>query len=598
MKCCRIIKKYENWMLTLIVMAINVLFMEILFDFYYDLNDDSLMHDIMSGVYSGIPDGHNMQTLYPLGVLIAMCYKMYRAIPWYGLFLCLCQFGCFYLIGVRLCSLRDDMVQSDSSKTFVSKILRLLMLSLFQWGIWLPHFINIQYTITCAMLSAAAVFLFMTTAEGLSTRQFIIKNIPCVLLVIVAYMLRTEMLLLMFPFICLAGLYRLTGEKRVFAKENLIRYGSVMGIMLAGMLFSSVLDHMAYSSPEWKDFRSFFDARTTIYDFYPELISDDGYSDVLAQLGVGAPQKILLDMYDYALDDTIDTGFLTKLADYATSKLRASKDWVAIARDQIYAYFYRTTHMDDAPYNIIVFWAYAGVFAAGCLTCRKNQYTFLWQIVLLAAVRSAIWMFILMRGRYPGRITHSLYLIEFSLLTAMFARMYRDLRDCGKTAGIVVRYGMPVSFILLTAGLLTMRIPGMRGDQDMRSGINAGWYEIDAYCREHEDNFYFEDVFSVVQFSRRMFEKTDNRYANYDYMGGWMCKSPLYYEKLRQYDIDSVQDALLNRDNVYLIMSDQSISDSGVGWIEDYYRSGNIEVKVEQADIIGDSYLVLRIVEQ
>ena len=75
------------------------------FDFYYDLNDDTMMLDIMAGAYSGTPDGHNMQTLYPLGAVIPLCYRVWGSVPWYGLFLCLCQFGCFWLAAVRLCAL-------------------------------------------------------------------------------------------------------------------------------------------------------------------------------------------------------------------------------------------------------------------------------------------------------------------------------------------------------------------------------------------------------------------------------------------------------------------------------------------------------------
>ena len=59
------------------------------FDFYYDLNDDTMMLDIMAGAYSGTPDGHNMQTLYPLGAVIALCYRYGGRFPGTGFF-CAC----------------------------------------------------------------------------------------------------------------------------------------------------------------------------------------------------------------------------------------------------------------------------------------------------------------------------------------------------------------------------------------------------------------------------------------------------------------------------------------------------------------------------
>lgn len=583
--------KYKNCILTFAIVAINVVVMGICFDFYYDLNDDTMMKDIMSGVYSGMPDGHNMQTLYPLGALIALCYRLCRTIPWYGLFLCLCQFGCVYLIGVRLCTLagKDD----EPADWVRGKITSLLILTLFQWGVYLLHLINIQYTITCTIMSATAVFLFLTTPDETGTQQFIVKNIPAVILVIMAYQLRTEMLLLTFPFICLAGLYRMAEEKELFTKGTLVKYGAVLGMILAGMILSSAADYAAYSGADWKDFRDFFDARTTVYDFYPELITDEKYSDALAKLGVTPEKQALLTNYNFGLDDEIDTRMFMNLADYASHTLGGARDWAGIARDKTAYYIYRTFHGGDAPYNVFVLWAYIAIVIVGLL---MRQYSFVWQLVLLAAVRSAVWMFILMRGRDPVRITHSLYLVESALLLAILIRLL-----CSCTADIkrnVVLRGMGVLLVLLMAGSVVNSISKVKSDQEQREWVNASWNEIDTYCREHTENFYFEDVYSTVAFSQKMFGNTDNTYANYDIMGGWMCRSPLYRDKLYQYDIISGKEALLDQDNVYLIMSDTETLDRGFDWIIDFYRSQGVSVTVEEADKIGEFYSVYKVCEQ
>ena len=600
--------KYENCIPALIFVVANVILMGVCFDFYYDLNDDTMMHDIMSGVYSGTPDGHNMQTLYPLGALIALCYRLCRSVPWYGLFLCLCQFGCFYLIGVRLCELFGNAHR---------RFLLLLELSLCMWGICLPHLVSIQYTITCAMLSAAAIFLFLTTPDGLSARQFVVKNIPSVILVVAAYQLRSEMLLLTFPLICLAGLYRLVGEKKIFLKENLGKYGGVLGMILVGMLLSFAADEMAYGSAQWKDFRDFFDARTTVYDFYPELITDENYSGALMDLGVAPYQQTLLNNYNFGLDDAIDTGLMTRLADYAVHTIGASKDWGEIFREKFGFYRYRTFHSGDAPYNVMVLWAYAAVFLAGFREARRAgmvqdgngqgvilRYAFVWQLILLIVVRSGLWMFILMRGRDPVRITHSLYLAEFALLTGMLVlRLQTGRIDTGSAVrgstvtGSGMARGMAVLAGLILAGALTGNLTAVREDQSWREWVNTDWNAIDAYCRGHEENFYFEDVYSTVSFSRRLFDGSDNSYANYDIMGGWMCKSPLYYEKLQRSGIEDAGEALCEGENAYLIMSDLEAAERGLDWITDYYAAQGTTTRTEEVDVIGENvrYHVYRI---
>lgn len=311
---------------------------------------------------------------------------------------------------------------------------------------------------------------------------------------------------------------------------------------------------------------------------------------------------------------------LTDMADYASRILGEAKDWAAIAREQISFYIYRTFHGQDAPYNIIVLWAYAAVAAAGVATCRRDRtkhvqetvcgqgmergvmrrYAFLWQLVLLAAARSAVWLFILMRGRDPVRITHPLYLVEFVLLLGLFVRMI-----CARKAGTgkngILRAGA-IFLILLLTGIMTGGLTGSvsKGmeDQIYREKVNADWCAIDVYCREHPQNFYFEDVYSTVAFSQKIFGNADSSYANYDILGGWICKSPLYREKLRRSDIVSAGEALIGKDGVYMIISDTEVSDIGTGWIAEYYGSQGVSVTVEEIDRIGEHYFVYQVREE
>lgn len=50
------LKKHENCILSLAMALILAGILAACFDFYYDLNDDVLIKDILSGVYSGTPD--------------------------------------------------------------------------------------------------------------------------------------------------------------------------------------------------------------------------------------------------------------------------------------------------------------------------------------------------------------------------------------------------------------------------------------------------------------------------------------------------------------------------------------------------------------
>ncbi len=610
---------YRNCILTFAVMGTSALLMGIFFDFYFDLNDDTMMRDIMSGVYSGTPDGYNMQTLYPLGALLALCYRMCGSFPWYGAFLFLCQFGCFFLVGVRLCTLADGFCvwkqmrtgddgvgiwdRAGKARRFAGKLLCLLIVVVFQWGIWLSHMVHVQYTITCGMLVGAAVFLFLTIpgivfrkegSETPSAKAFLLKSLPSLFLFLLAFHLRSEMALLTLPFLGLAGFFCWWADRPFFTKENWCKYGGLLLLLFAGMGLSIGADSLAYGG-EWKEFRQFFDDRTTIYDFYPEVLPEESaLADVeLEQLGVSVGSQILLRNYNFGLDGRIDAQMLADVAAYAKEHVGGARDWGAVFREKLRLYRYRSFHGEDAPYNLLVIVGYATNIIAIVILLRKEICVLLVamaQLFLLLFVRSALWMFVLVRGRDPERITHPLYLVEFCLLAGMLLwHLRRSVAAKNIAAGTVA-----VLFLLSLWGLWK-GFPAVCADQIRRQEVNRDWEAIDAYCKVHPDTFYFEDVYSTVAFSDKLFACRDNVIANYDIAGGWMCKSPLYRKKLAAFGIEEAAEALVEG-KADFIMSDEEEALRGLIWMEIPYAEHDVAVYVEEYGRIGDSYGVYQVI--
>lgn len=607
--------KYQNCILSLLIIGISAILMGVCFDFYFDLNDDTMMRDIMSGIYSGVPDGHNMQTLYPLGAVIALCYRISGSFPWYGIFLLLCQFGCFFGVGVRLCALADAAGDGAGTRwRFVEKLFCLLVLVLFQWGIWLSHMVNIQYTITCAMLAGTAVFLFLTVPKGLFDRAFLLKSMPALLCFLLAFQLRSEMALLVLPFAGLAAVFCWWEEKPVFSGKNLKKYGALLLLLLAGMGLSLGADSLAYGG-EWREFRQFFNDRTTIYDFYQEVVTDDTHGVELENLGLSSVAQKLLRNYNFGLDEGIDAQLLSDVAAYAKDHVGGSRDWGSIFKDKLMLYRYRSFHGGDAPYNLLVMLGYAAnIIAVVILFCKgaresraENQLSTVVQLLLIFLVRSALWMFILMRGRDPERITHSLYLVEFCLLAGLFLR--RTGNDAGKARETDISSALRVSDLptarkilllaavvvcLLSTGCLIRTLPVVQADQARRREINADWEAIDAYCRARSDTFFFEDVYSTVGFSGKLLERRDHTLANYDIAGGWMCKSPLYRRKLAAFGIEDAVDALF-AGKAFFIMSDEEREQRGLDWLTELYAEKGMDVEIAESDRINENYGVYRI---
>lgn len=582
----------ENYILALLFVGIGALLVAVFFDCYYDLNDDSAIKDILSGIYTGTPNGHNIQMLYALGALLALPYRILRSVPWFGLFLCACHVVCFYLIAVRSLT----FCRKRSMKAVLLLTEGMVITAAYLWQL-----VYVQYTVVSGVLAVTAVFLFYTSEAEVTWKAFLRKNMISILLVLTAFALRTEMLLLLFPLICLTGLFKWSEEKKIFCKENFLKYGTVLGAMLVGMVLLLVTDRLAYTSPEWKEFRNFFDARTTVYDF-TGIPAYEEHEEFYVNTGLSKEQHQLLMNYNFGLDERIDAQLLEQIADYGTEQKKLQKPFGVKLKESLYEYMYRIQNEPekDAPWNLFVAGAYLLVLMTA-LTMRDGSC--LWKLPMLIAFRSGLWLFILYKGRVVDRITVPLLMTEFIMLTGLLFMQYKKFRErenaeTGKqTSGVMPFRGIQKAFARLlqyacVCIIAAMALGNMAGsvkkvsaEEARRTEVNTAYTALKEYCEAHPDNYYFFDVLSSVAYSEKMFENVNNSLTNFDLMGGWICKSPLYEEKLARFDINSMQEALVEADNTYILCRlDRPEAD--MEWLRAYYKESGSEVIVTKADTI------------
>lgn len=589
------LSKQENRMIALGVLALLGLFAAVRFDYYYDLNDDVLMKDILAGVYTGVPEGHNIQMLWPISALISLFYRLGRGLPWYGLFLCACHYGSLYLILKR--SL--EFCRTIWGKLFLAVTEGLLMGALF-----LEHLVYAQYTVTCTLLAAAAAFLFFTTDIRLDTRKFILRNISSVLLVSLAYLIRSEMLLLVLPLICVAGVAKWGSESVIFTREHTVKYLSIIGLILAGLLVGQAVHMIAYGSSEWRRFTEFFNNRTELYDFQapPDY---KAHQEFYERIGLTESEKILLDNYNFGMDEEIDEKLIGEIAEYAGKTKNQEVPLSVSFPEKLKDYSYRFTHGagavgSDYPWNYPVIAGYLMVLLLGILTEGwRGAFRTGWKLAFLFAVRTVLWMYILLGERAPVRITHSLYLMELCILAAMLLEGFRQYtnvtREEGRKRPRVQRWFVPVAggtcvgvFLLLALLILPAELKEVAEQQQLREQTNAPYLALQEYFRqpEHAGNFYLLDVYSSVAYSEKMFVQVDNALDNYDIMGGWACKSPLQRKKLRLFGIENMEAALREREDVYFV---QKPSEE-MQWLFDYYEGHGTPIQAELLETVADTF--------
>lgn len=606
MKLKRTVRKNENFILAAGFILLLMLLLSVRYDFYFDLNDDVLMKDILSGAYTGTPESRNLQMLYPLSLLLSLCYRLFPAAPVYGFFLCLCQFGCLYLIVKRSLSFR----KSTGSRLFL-----LLFEGVLLTGLFLSHLLFIQYTVTSALLAATAAFLFLTADRTLSPGAFFRENIVSIALAVTAFLLRTEMLLLLLPLICVAGVCRWAEERPVFTVQNAVKYLSVFAGVLIGMAVSLLADRAAYSGEDWKSFREFFDSRTELYDFQG-IPSYEENRELYEELGIGeSGQRMLFERYNFGMEDAVDARMLDALSACQAQVNEAVHPLSARLVQGLSNYFYRTFHREppagsadtDYPWNLMVILGYVVVFFTGIWNAAgsgeklsSGALRIGWRLALLGMVRTALWLFILVRNRYPVRITHSLYLMETCILFGLLLTEYAGVEE-----KLVGRIKAAVVFPLFLCFSAFATVPGAvaqtEAEYEARELANETELAVKAYCRSHPENFYFRDVYSAVSetvpsgltvpYSEKLFAGTDNRLCNYDLMGGWAVKSPLYEKKLARFSLPAMREALLSHDRVYLL----ALTADGTDWLTGYYEEQGTGITVERTGTIRDKVGVYRV---
>ena len=583
MACKSFLKKKENCILTLLFLGILLLVSAIRYDYYFDLNDDVLMKDILAGVYTGDPEGHNIQMLWLISALISVFYRVVRVLPWYGMFLCFCHFLSIGLIVHRSLLLTEQM-EAFGKKIRLLKGFLFLTELFFVLSFLMPHLVCAQYTVTCSMLAAAAAFLFLTTDITLPAGAFIRRNIGTVLLVFLAYLIRSEMLLLLLPLICAAGVIKWSMEKKIFTREHMIKYLSVIGLILLSVGIGQGTHKIAYGSSEWQKFNEFFDNRTELYDFQilPEYEANKEFYE---SIGLTEMERELLANYNFGLDEEIDEDLVLKVADYAASIRQVERPFLQNLLDSLKSDYRRmcygpSRNESDYPWNYMVILAYVAVLVLSLMDREKKMpartSSAAFRLGFLFAVRMTLWLWLIMRDRVPVRISHSMYFMELCILFAfgliLWIKMAADdrSRKTGSVAGVICL----AAVLLYSVMALPFTIRSLDLDTQVKAERNLPYQELYQYLRQQSDDFYFIDVYSSVGYTEKMFVDVDNSLANYDIMGGWACKSPLQRKKLAAFGISNMEEALLTQDNVYYVQE----KGADTKWLIRYYRDHGREI--------------------
>lgn len=609
----------SNSIITGLMTAAFAVVMGLLYSYWFDLNDDVMMKDILSGVFTGKPEGHNIQMLYPISFLLSRVYMIFRSIDCYGIYLILCQYLSLFVMLRYFAGVPVDVIlkrlgnKASGIAGFCIRIVCHLIVLIMFLTVVAGHFVIIQYTFTVAMMCCAAAVLYYER-----------KDVWGTVFIAFSFLTRSEMTLLMLPFVLLIFYYRYT-DKGLTDKKNIKETAIPVVAIIAVLIVSELLHFAGYASEDWREFNSFFDSRTLVYDYY-QIPAYEENKDFYDSINFKQSEYELLMNYNFGIDDNIDADKMAEIAAYGKELSKNESLISKISRNlPLYSYRFYKIGMPvsyeypqtDSPWNILTILMYLICFVMFVLY-ERNRLSGIPKVLAASFCRLAplfvgrtmIWLYIMIGGRDPIRITHSLYLIEITILVILSEEMLRrvvsysltaeEMDDWGRTVREVLHIYAGfclVSFFALCFKYLPLNLRIIDTECKGRTEYNKVYDELEDYCQNNSDKFFFVDVYTSVAYadtgytySQKMFDKS-NEGSNMTLMGGWASKSPIEKQELSYFGLnESLGEAVL--DEKSYIVTDK---DSDLEWMKTYYSDCGRSITASKVDEVAGEFTIWKV---
>lgn len=503
------------------------------------LNDDVTMRSILSGSYSGSPDGHAVYMKYPLTWVLSLLYSMTKVIPWLEIFFA----GCLIWSAV------------ECSSKFKNE----------KWGMWgalipavlfaLSFFCYMHYTMIAAVLAGTAA-ICLCCGES---------KVKPVVFWLLAWMIRSQVAYLALPFLGVAFLWKMVSAQRDKVRNELVWSAKTCVMILAGLLVCAGINSLAYRSEKWQDYLYYNEVRTQLYD-YTDFHSTDVYGQNYEQYGMTKEEFLILDSYNTMLDQAVDGEKIGMVAEKVTAGMHGGNSFAQQIKECVLKYYYE---MRYSNHMYVYAWAAVLVVLMGILLLEKK-----WLqaalVVCLEAGRSMIWMYLIYRGRFPERVVVSLYVIEIMLLTGLLVGVTSVNKGKVYKAAQIALAAILSLILFVQVGMDAQRTQA-------QSRIQKEWTILTEYCEKDPENLYLIDVFSAVEYGGVQYQQDA---ANMMLAGGWMSDSPLATDRFHKMNAADGGQALFENENVLFVTEEGS----DIAWLEEYLEGRFGTCTLQQAD--------------
>lgn len=565
-KLDRFVRKHENVLRSLLLNAVILLFLLLLFDPFYDSNDDVAMCNMVDGS-KGMYDYHLIFINCMIGTLLKWLYMTFSLVPWYSVLQ--------YMVLYTSLSALTCVMWKRITAPFCRCAFLVLLISVSYQG-----YIMLQFSRTASIATIAGIVLLLS---NFFAKKFSVKTLVCgYVLALLGSMYRFEQFLVVTALLSGMGVFyllHLVREKDW--KRKLIRCIGVFAVLFVLAVGFYSLDRMQYRSQEWQEYLEFNTLRAQLWDYgFP---SYEKYQEEYEALDLDASTDSMFRRWNSLDPDRITTDTFRKLLELREPKKLDGEFWQRF----ICAYFFNVYQIPSFFLALfaIILWLHFNKRS------KRETVTVIYELVLIGAV----YLYLFYQGRYfLDRVDMGLWLAVAIVVFWMLNK---------QNDSYTLRAGMTSCLILLLAGLYVAH-PHFRINSTVQYKepvrvediLETKWEKQAVFEEMGEDSehLYLISVGSLnVDSAYGPFDRLPkNVIANVCPLGGWTSRSVTDNAILQEYGVENPFRSMINSRTLYLV--DREIG-ATMNYIRKWYAPG---ARAELVKTMGKDCSVYRIVEE
>lgn len=554
---------------TTVLMGLIVVAVSLIFGYSFSTNDDAMLRNIIEGTYTGTPDAHLVYIMYPLAFVWKCLYQWIPAFPWYDLFMVGMHYICWFMILFRI------------GQLFHGKIAKGIAIVIGVGGILvvdLPYLVMHQYTILAALMAAVAIF-WLVTSKNVTGGVYWLDRTVCIIFLTLCLWLRNQVFLMAAPIGFLIVLYEIFQSRKCEEKGLSVykRNFGFLGIILAVFVFSFLIEHFAYYSEEWKDFKAYNEARTDIYDFY----GVPSYADNAAryeEIGISYGDWLVIDHYDSALVEELNTNQMIEIAGWSKDRWKEAQQYYSVSRQALYSIVDEVLYNDVQPIGLFL----CIMYVVSLLICYqrndKSGGLFIGTMLIYQAVFVG---YFILQGRFPERVSYGLYFMQFACLTGYLIKDgMAKVTDVKKDKFWVITLLCSCIVLLGGFGLYQVR---MTLNEKAETEQNAqDWIYLNEYMKDNEEATFCIITKSFVFSTENMFKEQNIEAANMIRLGSWVQNSPLEEAHNMNAGVIDIANAVAGQNACYIVQE----SGSDMEWMNCFWQENGYNVQASVIETI------------